>query len=91
MNTSCSTEKTALQYRLEQYYSEGIAAYYAEVLAMFKEGEWVMPTNRNDECFSVFKQLHELHLVAKQTVPVWNEGHCKGVAIYFKYKHNLKY
>jgi len=65
--------------------------FIAETLARFAENTWVLPTNLGDQCYDVFSNLQQLHLLCFMRTPIINNGSFRGYRCFFLYRHDLDY
>lgn len=66
--------------------------HYIEVLfKQSKEKEWFEPTNREDEAFSICYELNLMGLIAKRTIPLWNNSSFRGFKVQYLFVKSLEY
>lgn len=50
----------------------------------FDNDDWFAPNNNIEEDFTVAEYMHQLGLLEKKRIPIWNNGSFNGFKILFK-------
>ena len=61
------------------------AAHYESVLRSYPSNEWFLPTNKENEGYTICSELHTRGVISMQRIPKWVCGRFKGISVYFKY------
>ncbi len=65
--------------------------HYLEILFKNKEKEWFAPNNRDDDAFTICRELSGLQLIAERKIPKWNDGLFRGCHTEFMYVKSMEY
>ena len=65
--------------------------YYLEILFKQKEKEWFTPTNKNDDAYTICRELAMIGIIAERKIPQWSSGMFRGFHIEFLYVKDMEY